>query len=219
MSLGIAIFGFVSMASLAPALANEEKKEEKKEEGKSEGAKGEKGGEKKPEGADREWAKRTSKLNVLEAKLKEIQKGMAENIKAKNSEGERGGEESTKRIAEAQKELTKTYEEYLKAKNELKYRFPEEGALIERRYVPLREKSLEQVEKEMGLHGDLTRIKLAIEKKYGSVSGEKAPPPPKHGGEPEATLKEIHHQKSPKSSEESEEPGGEDSSKRIHFRQ
>ncbi len=188
------------------ALAEEEKPAAEKseggkaEEGKAEEGKGEEG-KAKPEGSDREWAKRTTKLNVLQAKIKGLNEELITYVKAKNGgyviADEKGVKiDVMKKIGESQRELIKALGDYNHDKDELKYRYPEEGALIERKYVPMRGQTVEQVEKELGLNGDLTRTKQAVDKKYEAFVGEKPILAPKATVNPEATLKKTHSKKS-----------------------
>jgi hypothetical protein len=202
------IFGFVAASMpMTSASAEEEKKAqgEKKEGG--EGEKKAEGGEgegKKTDGADREWAKRTTHINVIEAKIKELKTNIILYVKAKNGNyamlDEKGVKiDVVKKIAETYKELEKSIDDYGKAKDELRFRFPEEGTVIDRKYVPLRLQTLEQIEKESGLNGDLDRTKENMDKKYEAFVGEKKIVPVKREGQPESTLKEI--KKTTKSSE------------------
>ena len=163
----------------------------------------EEGGEEKAgvevKGADREWAQRKTKLNIYEAKIKDYTKEIQRFIYFKNTNtaaiDEKGKPINVlQAIAETHRKLKEATEGYNKEKEELKYRFPEEGMVIERRYVPMRFQSVEQIEKEMGLDGELTRTKKKIDKKYLTFMGDEdiKPIPQKLKG-PEPTLKEIKH--------------------------
>ncbi len=201
------IVATLSLSLAQRSVAEEEKKAEAKAEEKSEGkgeakaegkgeAKAEGKGESRNDGSDREWAKRTTRLNVLEARIKELNKNIGLYIKAKNGGYPMLDEKGNKidvipKIAESHKELLKTNEDYLHAKSELKYRFPEEGAFIERKYVPLRVQTIEQIEKEVGINGDLTRTKKLIDKKYETFVGPKPVEAPKQYS-PNSTLKKTH---------------------------
>lgn len=160
------------------------------------------GESKKPSGnADREWAKRKSKLNIHEAKIKELTKTIQELVHMKNSghaaHDEKGNPiDVLGAIASTHKELRELVEEYNRDREELKFRFPEEGALIERRYVPLRAQTVEQIEKLSGLDGELTRTKKKVDKKYATFMVDEVKPPPKPNL-PESTIKEIHPRDEP----------------------
>ena len=147
------------------------------------------------ERADREWAQRTSKLNIQQQKIKEATDKLQKLITAKNAGREVRDEKNNKvdvlaEIATTHGLLKTHVEDYNKAKNELRYRYPEEGALIERRYVPMRLQTLEQIEREIGIEGRLDRLKVKSDKKYEPFIGKKpeevAPAEP----QPKPTLKE-----------------------------
>lgn len=154
--------------------------------------------------SDREWAKRTSKINVYETKMSDLTKKIKNLILQKNANqkvvDEKGQPvDALKSMAALHAELKKTVADYNKEKAELKYRYPEEGALIERRYLPLRPQTLQQIENEIGIDAELTKTKKKIDKKYSSFTGHElkvqAPAPEL----PEATLKEKDPQEeSPK---------------------
>lgn len=149
--------------------------------------------------SDREWAKRTTKLNIYETKMRELNKKIQQMIKAKNNGAavidEKGNPiDALETISTSFSELKKTVKDYNAERDELKYKYPEEGARIERRYVPLREQSIEQIEKELSLDGDLTRTKRKIDKKYAPFMGDDLPEPlPRKQQTAESTLKEVKH--------------------------
>lgn len=214
-TLIVSMFISLNLISAKVAQAEEEKKaEEAKGEGaKAEGeaAKGEGGGEKKGEGSDREWAKRMSKQAIIEAKIKELKKIIHECIEAKNSGHVLLDEKGAKvdlipKIAEAHKELEKAAEEYETGRNDMEYHFPEKGALIERRYLPIHVQTVEQIEKELGINGELTLTKQALDKKYESLVGEKPAIAPKPKGRAEATLKETHPKKTAEENSKNGQP-------------
>lgn len=160
-------------------------------------------GEAKPDNkatsqADREWAKRTSKLNVYETKAKDLNKQLQDLIQKKKSGGKAVNEKGEPvdvlgEIVKAHAALKNTVHEYNIEKSELKYRYPEEGVVIDRRYVPLREQSLEQIENDMGLDAELTKTKAKIDRKYASFVGPEplTPPPAPQPKNPESTVKDL----------------------------
>lgn len=145
-------------------------------------------------GADREWAKRTSRINVLDTKMKDLKKKIIGYIAIKKS-GAPALDEKGKpldilsAIVATQKELKETHATYAKEQNELRFRFPEKGELIQRKYIPLRPQTLEQIENEMGLDGELTRVKKKIDKKYSIFTGDDLIKPDTKPDPEEATLK------------------------------
>ncbi|OFZ12246.1 MAG: hypothetical protein A2Z20_04315 [Bdellovibrionales bacterium RBG_16_40_8] len=147
-------------------------------------------------GADREWAQRKTKLNIYESKIKDYTKDIQHLIHLKNTNTSALDEKGKPinvldAIATTHKKLKTEVDGYNKEKEELKYRFPEEGRVIERRYVPLRAQSLEEIEKEMGLDWELTQTKKKIDKKYSTFIGyEDVKPISQKPKGPEPTLYE-----------------------------
>jgi hypothetical protein len=149
-------------------------------------------------GPDREWAQRTSKLNVQEAKQKDLTKQLQKFIIMKNENraplDEKGKPiDLLASIAETHKKLKGVVEEYNADKNELRYRYPEQGTWIERKYLPMRDKSIDEIEHEMGLDGELTKTKRKIDQKYAPFVGDEFKKPDLTKQQPmaESTLKEL----------------------------
>ncbi len=160
-------------------------------------------------GADREWAKRTTKLNVYESKMKELNRKIMEMIEAKKGShaalDEKGKPiDPLEIISTSFTELKTTVKSYNEEREQLKYKFPEEGVVIERRYVPQRVQTLEQMEKEIGLNGELSLTKRKVDKKYETFMGDEITGPiPQAPKGPESTLKETkpiknHEEEGPK---------------------
>src|SRR5690606_319233 len=59
------------------------------------------------------------------------------------------------------------YRQYNEELRTLTFRYPKKGEEIRRNYIPYREKSLEQIEREIGLDVNLTALKEIIDRKYG----------------------------------------------------
>jgi hypothetical protein len=197
------IFLLASIAFLNPAPA-----EEKAEGGAPAGEAGAEGGAEGGEAvetsggnrSDKQWATRTNKLDKLEQQIKDGEKKVKDLIAAKNgghhapAAGEAHGNVLDE-IVTAHRDMKKAMEDYEVEKRELVYRFPEEGALINRRYLPMRPKTLDQLEKELGLDGELTRLKQNIDKKYVSVVGLRAQEIKQADKGPESTLKDVRAEK------------------------
>lgn len=130
------------------------------------------------DGSDKEYAKRRSKIAVQKAKIDGGIKTIKDLIKAKNS-GAHALDDKGKpidvlgKIVEEHKSLLTTIKDYNKEQEELKYRYPEEGVLYQRKYLPMKELTIEQIENEVGLDAELTKTKLKIEKKYEAFVGPK----------------------------------------------
>lgn len=100
-------------------------------------------------GADREWAKRKSKINVLEAKMKELTKKIKGYIEIKRTGAAALDEKGRPidvlaAIVTTHRELKEAVVEHGNETRELRFRFPEKGELIQRKYIPMRVQTLEQ---------------------------------------------------------------------------
>ena len=51
-------------------------------------------------------------------------------------------------------------------KDQIKYRFPAKGDALDRRYVPMRVQSVEQMEEDVGIDAELTMLRRKINDKY-----------------------------------------------------
>lgn len=143
----------------------------------------------------KEWYKRTQKLKAIETKIRENNKKLQALIKGKNNgqtivkADKEGDLNILDVIVDTHRELVKKHEEYNKERREIKYRYPGGADLVERRYLPLRAPTLEQLEQEMGLDGELTLLRKKIEKKYASFLKKTRDKPTRKDG-PEATVKD-----------------------------
>lgn len=122
-------------------------------------------------GADREWARRITSLNKLEARIKDDAGKLQAAINAKNS-----GQGPLKPITQSYKDLITSMDKYNHEKEILKYKYPEEGEMIERRYLPMRPKPLTEYETGSGLNAELTELKNKISRTYAPFLDE--PPKP-----------------------------------------
>lgn len=131
-------------------------------------------GEKKSAGSqsDREWAKRLTNIQKHSAKIEETTKELQSLIREK----EHAPVEELEKIQAKFKELKELIAKYNSEKDELKYRYPEEGALIDRRYLPIRDPSLEELNHDTNLSLELKKTKKKIDKKYATFTGKMASP-------------------------------------------
>jgi hypothetical protein len=76
-------------------------------------------------------------------------------------------------IVQTHQSLLEATEKYNLERDEISYRYPGGQDVIMRKYMAFRPPSIEQVEKELGLDGELTEIKKKIYKKYSyATDGE-----------------------------------------------
>lgn len=144
------------------------------------------GGEEKPAAETSsapEYNKKLSELTSLENKVKESRAVIQDLIQHKNATSNREKKhEIVEQMIERHRQLIDEIKRYNEARHQLKYRFPEKDDSTERRYLPLKEQSLEQMEQEMGLDADLTRVKKMVDKKYAPLNQPEA-------GEPVTTIR------------------------------
>ena len=117
--------------------------------------------------AKNDYVEKTAKRNLLEKKILEAKKVIKERIKEKKQT------KNTKKqgqifatIVDLHKGLLKDIEEYNKVIKEIKYRFPEKGDKTERKYLPIRPQTVEEIEQETGIENVLSRVKHKVDQKY-----------------------------------------------------
>ena len=148
----------------------------------------------------KEWYKRTQKLKAIETRIKEQNKTLQNLIKNKNNgqrivKQEKGNHLDILEVIVTQhRELAKSHKEYDEERKEIKYRYPGGADLVERRYLPLRAPTIEQLEREMGLDGELTLLRKKIDTKYAHFT-KRPPDHPDRTDGPETTLKDTRKKK------------------------
>lgn len=123
-------------------------------------------GEAKPKIAP--WAETEAKLAELSAKVANKKSVIEQLIAEKNHLAPNSPQlkEVVQQIVKEHKSLKQLIEDYEKNRNILKYRFPERGNLEERKYQKLELKSVEELEKAIGVDGKLNRNMAKIKKVY-----------------------------------------------------
>lgn len=110
----------------------------------------------------------SKKLN-LELQIATQQKVLEDLIHHKNSTRDvQAKNQAVEEMTKAHADLRAAIDSYNKVLKDLNYHFPEKGDSSERKYLPLKNKSIEQIEEEMGLDAELTRVKEKIHEKYAS---------------------------------------------------
>ena len=114
-----------------------------------------------------EYTEKTGKLTLLESRKKEFEEARNSKLKAiKHSKDENEQKKLYEEALKDQDELNKVVREYNTIRRELKYKFPKKNDQTMRRYLPMREVSLEEVATQTGIDGILDRVKKKIDKKY-----------------------------------------------------
>lgn len=113
------------------------------------------------------YTQKTGKLTTLESKIKGQKEEIKSTLKAmhhsKNVENQK---DLFNTAVENHKALKKSIDEYNALRREVKYKFPRKNEQTSRRYLPMREVSLEEIENEIGIDGIMNRVKSKMDKKY-----------------------------------------------------
>lgn len=125
-----------------------------------------------------EWVAVQANIAVLKGKIGSQEKNLKDLIKAKQTE--KNPHKLAELITELKKqhrELQESVEAYEKEINNLKYRFPEVGLKEKEKYRRVEVKSLDQMENEMTLEGQIKRTTAKVRAQY-AAPGEAAPAAP-----------------------------------------
>lgn len=114
-----------------------------------------------------EYGEKRQKLNQIEVKIKAKKEDIERLIVAKNKTEDAQQKHSyMEQMVSIHESMKQDIVKYNQLRTEVRYRFPEKNDVTKRRYIELREKSLEQIEKEIGLDQMLTRARQHMEDKY-----------------------------------------------------
>lgn len=114
-----------------------------------------------------EYTIKTGSLNNLERKIsttKDEIKGLLKAMHATDNVDQQ--KELFEQSVIKHKELQTAIVDYNKTRNELQYKFPKKNDMTNRRYLPFREQTLDEIENETGMDGILTRVKSKMDQKY-----------------------------------------------------
>jgi hypothetical protein len=139
-----------------------------------------------------EYSKKSAQLNSLKSRIDEANEKFAGKLAAKNATRDTKRQQNfAEEMAAIAKERNKHVTEYTALRQELKYRYPNKGEEIDKRFVPTKEKSAEELEASAEIDVLLTGIKRRLDKKYAPFmpkEEEEAKPivtaPPRGGEEP-----------------------------------
>lgn len=116
---------------------------------------------------EREYREKSQKLVSLENKVGELEARFQDLIKAKDSvKGKSKKLELIEEMKTVMQERDETVEKFNKLRDEIRFKFPDKGKTVVRRYAPMQKKTFEQLEKRSTLDTDLSRAKKAADKVY-----------------------------------------------------
>lgn len=126
-------------------------------------------------GGTPEWVEVQNRLQALKARLatKETQvKGLIRDSQTSRDK------QVFEDLKQAHAELRQMGEEYEKLRHQLRYRFPERGMSVERRYQRIEVKSLSEMETQVGmesqLQGNLERIRRQFQSESSNSGGSES---------------------------------------------
>jgi uncharacterized phage infection (PIP) family protein YhgE len=150
-----------------------------------------------------EYSKRLNKMTQYQTQVSEGTNQLKALIEKKNQgvteikDDKNNRENILHVIVSAHKKLETDYAAYNEELRAITYRFPSKGEEIRRKYIPLRPKSLDQVEKEMGLDGELTALKGKVEDKYKVFAPPEVVRPTPAPRVQDSTIKDKKHADGP----------------------
>jgi hypothetical protein len=119
-----------------------------------------------------EYTKLYSQKSNLELEISTHQKNLEGLILRKNSASDAGSRNQTvEEILRVHADLQTSISQYNQILKDLTYRFPEKGNESKRQYAPMKNRTIDQIEKEMGIDASLSAIKEKIDKKYAPFQG------------------------------------------------
>lgn len=114
-----------------------------------------------------EYSKKEARLNTLRSRIEESNTSFAKTVEAKNhSKDPKHQRELAETLAAIAKERNKWVSEYTELRQELRYRYPNQGKEIDKKFAPNREKTAAELENSAEIDMQLTALKHKIEKKY-----------------------------------------------------
>ena len=124
-----------------------------------------------------EYTQKTGKLSNLEKKISTFK----EDIKTRQKLHDITKDEQKKReiyteIISLHDQYREAVENYNAIRHDLRFRFPEKNDQTNRRYLPLRAQSIDEIQNEKGISSTLTRMKRKIDKKYAPYIEEPEDP-------------------------------------------
>jgi hypothetical protein len=129
-----------------------------------------------PQSKASDWARHEVNLKGYASRIRNMQEDIqALIIKKSQNKNPVVRDEILKEIILKNQELQKTYQDYKAEKEHIRFEHPEQGDKTERKYRHLKLKSLEELENEVGIDGQLSRLKRKVEDTYPSADASPSP--------------------------------------------
>lgn len=116
---------------------------------------------------EKDFREKTMKLKALETDIAEADQAFASLVGKKNkAQSKSKALEIIEQMKEVKTQRDKDAEKFNEIREELIYKFPDKGRTVMRKYAPMQQKTLEQMEKKSSLDKDLTRARKKAQKIY-----------------------------------------------------
>lgn len=125
------------------------------------------GGQVESSPGEKEYREKSQKLLALETKVSELESHFKTLVKAKEVTTSKDKKLALiEEMKTVQQERDDAAEKFNKLRDEVRFKFPDKGKTVMRRFAPMQKKTVKQLEKRSTLDADLTSAKKAAEKAY-----------------------------------------------------
>lgn len=116
---------------------------------------------------EKDYREKAQKLSSFETKAGELEAQFEELVKHKNAAHDKHAAlEIIERMKEIKKERDEIVEKFNTVRDEIRFKFPDKGRAVMRRYAPMQKKTVEQLEKRSTLDADLSNAKESADRVY-----------------------------------------------------
>lgn len=117
--------------------------------------------------SSRDYVQKSSRLASLKIRMEDSEAEFHKLVKSKEQTSDKVVQrEIMDRMLALHKELENFTKEYNSLRMEVLYKFPGQGELTERKFAPVRHRSMDELQKESVLGAKLTAAKRAMDRKY-----------------------------------------------------
>ncbi|MCC6277816.1 MAG: hypothetical protein IT289_07885 [Oligoflexia bacterium] len=126
-----------------------------------------------------EWGRHEANMKGYQSKIRTAQEEIQALVAKKNHTVEPEAKEKVlKEILQKYKDMSRMFKDYRFEREHMMFQHPEKGDKTKRQYRHMKLKSLEELEKEAGLEGQLSRLKKKVDEQFPKEEPTKAIAPP-----------------------------------------
>lgn len=168
----LCLFFFCSFMAL-PMLVGAEDKGEEAEEPAAESSEDKQSNKQVESSTD--YLQKNNQMISLRNKIETAERDFSHVVRQKDAAATKEEKQALMKQMEAlHKERAKMVTEYNTVRDELLYKYPQQGALVERKFAPAEERSMEALEKQSMLGAKLTAAKRSADRKYHRFNKEQS---------------------------------------------